>query len=158
MKKLKLFLDTSVISHLDAQDAPEKMQDTHELWSEIKRGTYDVIISDIVIEEVMRCPQPKLDVLLGFLAEIEYQRIDTDDEMEEIASQIITLGILKEKNRDDCMHISAAVASGCDFLVSWNFKHMVNVKTIRGVRAVTNLLGYNNIDIVQPTMLVEQED
>lgn len=156
MKKLKLFLDTSIISHLDAPDTPEKMQDTRTLWSEIKCGVYDIVISDIVIEEIMRCTQPKLDTLLEFLAEIEYQRIDSNDEIEEIAAQIIRLGILKEKSRDDCMHIGAAVASGCDYLVSWNFKHMVNVTTIKGVRAVTNLLGYNSIDIIQPTMLIEK--
>jgi predicted nucleic acid-binding protein len=158
LKRLKLFLDTSVISHLDAPDTPEKMQDTHRLWDEIKSGVYDIVISDIVIEEIMRCPQPKLDILLGFLAEIEYRRIDSNDEIEAIAAQIIRLEILKEKSRDDCMHIGAAVASGCDYLVSWNFKHMVNVKTIKGVRAVSNILGYNSIDIVQPTMLVERED
>ena len=156
MNKLKLFIDTSVISHLDALDAPEKMQDTHRLWDEIKTGLYDILISDIVIDEIICCPQPKLDKLLGYLAEIEYKRIDSNNEIEEIASQIIKLKILKEKSRDDCMHIGAAIAGKCDYLVSWNFKHMVNVKTIKGARAVTNLLGYNSIDIVQPTMLVEK--
>lgn len=106
----------------------------------------------------MRWTQPKLNMLLGFLAEINYQRVDSNDEIEEVAEQIIKLKILKEKSRDDCMHISAAVVCACDYLVSWNFKHMVNVKTIKGVRAVTNLFGYNNIDIIQPTMLVEKED
>ncbi len=158
MKKLKLFLDTSVISHLDAPETPDKMRDTKKLWDEIKSGAYDIIVSDIVIEEIMRCPQPKRDTLLGFLAEIEYQRVDSNDEIEEIAAQILRLQILKEKSRDDCMHIGTAVFCGCDYLVSWNFKHMVNVKTIKGVRAVTNLLGYNGIDIIQPTMLVEKED
>ena len=134
------------------------MRDTHKLWDEIKNGVYDIIFSDIVIEEIMRCPQPKLDKLLGFLAEIEYQRIDSNDEIEEIAAQIIRLKILKEKSIDDCMHIGTAIVSGCDYLISWNFKHMVNVKTIKGVRAITNLLGYNSIDIIQPTMLVEMED
>ncbi|MCL2089156.1 MAG: PIN domain-containing protein [Oscillospiraceae bacterium] len=156
MNKTRLFIDTSVISHLDAPDTPDKMQDTHKLWDEIKTGVYDILISDIVIEEIARCSQPKLDKLLGYLAEIEYQRIDSNDEIEEIAAQIIELKILKEKSRDDCMHIGAAIAGKCDYLVSWNFKHMVNVKTIKGVRAVTNLLGYNNIDIIQPTMLVEK--
>ncbi|MDR3020616.1 MAG: hypothetical protein LBU66_06910 [Treponema sp.] len=72
--------------------------------------------------------------------------------------EIIRLGILKEKDRDDCVHIGTAIVSQCDYIVSWNFKHMVNVKTIKGVRAITNLHGYSNVDIVQPTMLVEKED
>jgi predicted nucleic acid-binding protein len=158
MKRVKLFLDTSFLSHLDAPDTPDKMNETHKLWNEVKLGLYDAVISDIVIEEISRCAEPKLSVILDYLSEIEYQRVDANDEIEKIATQIISLGILKEKSRDDCMHIGAAVASGCDYIVSWNFKHLVNVKTIKGVRAITNLLGYNNIDIVQPTMLVEKED
>ena len=38
-----------------------------------------------------------------------------------------------------------------------NFKHLVNVKTIRGVRAISNIEGYKNIDIIQPAALVEEE-
>ena len=158
VKKLKLYLDTSVVSHLDAPDTPEKMQDTLRLWDEIKAGVYDIIISDIVIDEITHCAQPKREILFEYLAEIDYLRVDGNDEIEEIAEQLIRLGILKAKCRDDCMHIGTAVASQCDYIVSWNFKHMVNVKTIKGVRAITNLYGYNNIDIVQPTMLVEKED
>ena len=158
MKKLKLFLDTSIISHLFAEDAPDKMADTLKLWEEIKTGIYDVIISDVAIQEILRCPEPKQSILFEHLAEIDYQQIEITNEINSITSQIIKLGILKEKNRDDCLHIATAVANQCDYILSWNFKHMVNVKTIKGVRAITNLCGYNNIDIIQPTMLVEQED
>jgi hypothetical protein len=35
---------------------------------------------------------------------------------------------------------------------------MVNIKTIKGVRAITNLGNYGNIDIVAPTTLLESED
>ena len=158
MKKIKLYLDTSVISHLFAEDTPDKMADTLKLWEEIKTGLYDVSISDVVFEEIMRCPEPKQSRLFEHLAEIEYHRNEVTNEINTIASQIIKLGILKEKNRDDCLHIATAVAGQCDYILSWNFKHMVNVKTIKGVRAITNLCGYNNIDIIQPTMLVEKED
>ena len=32
MRKLKVYLDTSVISHLAQEDVPEKMTDTLKLW------------------------------------------------------------------------------------------------------------------------------
>ena len=158
LKKIKIYLDTSVISHLFADDALEKMYDTKRLWDELKTELYDVVISDVVIEEILRCPEPKQNILFEHLAEIKYHREEITDEINTIASQIIKLGILREKNRDDCLHIATAVATGCDYILSWNFKHMVNVKTIKGVRAITNLCGYNNVDIIQPTMLVEKED
>ena len=158
MKKVKLYIDTSVISHLFVEDMPDRMADTQKLWGEIKAGLYDIVISDVVIEEVMRCPEPKRSILIERLAEINYSREEITDEIDSIASQIIKLGILKEKSRDDCLHIATAVVKQCDYILSWNFKHMVNVKTIKGVRAIINLCGYSNIDIIQPTMLVEKGD
>lgn len=51
MRKLKIYLDTSVISHLDAPDTPEKMADTLKLWEGIKRGEYEVYVSYMTIDE-----------------------------------------------------------------------------------------------------------
>ena len=45
MKKLKLYLDTSVISHLDAPDTPEKMADTLALWEDLKsRSDIEIVM------------------------------------------------------------------------------------------------------------------
>jgi hypothetical protein len=44
MKRIKIYLDTSVISYLDQQDAPERMADTHVLWNRIKAGAYEAVI------------------------------------------------------------------------------------------------------------------
>ena len=75
--------------------------------------------------------------------------------MSEVAKQLVEMKILTEKSYDDCQHIAAAVVSGCDCIVSWNFKHIVNIKTIRGVRAITNLKGYKPIEILNPSVLLE---
>lgn len=50
--KQRIYLDTSVISFLKAEDSPEKMHDTVLLWDDIKNNTYDVIISDLTIKEI----------------------------------------------------------------------------------------------------------
>ncbi len=75
----------------------------------------------------------------------------------ELAQKIIDIGILRPKSLDDCQHIAAAVVNACDCIISWNFKHIVNIKTIRGVRAITNLEGYKEIDIINPSVLLESE-
>ena len=41
---------------------------------------------------------------------------------------------MKQKSFDDCQHIAAALLAGCVIIISWNFKHIVNVKTVRGVK------------------------
>jgi predicted nucleic acid-binding protein len=52
MKKLKIYLDTSVISRLDQQEQPERMAESHKLWDMIKVGKFEVVISDVTITGV----------------------------------------------------------------------------------------------------------
>ena len=71
-------------------------------------------------------------IVLNYLYDMEYNVIETNDSIVELADKIIDFGILKQKNMDDCKHIAAAILAGCDIITSWNFKHIVNVKTVRG--------------------------
>ena len=159
MKKLRLYLDTSVISYLDQQDAPERMAETRKLWEKIKADEYEAVISDIDFIEIEKCNETKKRTLLGYLKEIDYTVVEAqgDAQVAAIASGIISLGILRQKSFDDCQHIAAAIISRCDAIVSWNFKHMVNIRTIKGVRAITTLEGYKDIVILDPFALIGGE-
>jgi predicted nucleic acid-binding protein len=159
VKKLRVYLDTSVISHLDQQDAPALMAETHRLWEKIKAGEYEVVISDVDFIEIEKCNEAKRNTLLYYLKEIEYAVIEVqgDEQAARIANRIIELGILRQKSFDDCQHIAAAIMSGSDVIVSWNFKHMVNIRTIKGVRAITALEGSKDILILDPFSLIGGE-
>ena len=158
MRKIKVYLDTSVISHLLQEDVPEKMADTQKLWNMFKAGIYDVCLSTLTLEEVADCPEPKQSKLRQYLADINFSVIEITDDALDVADQIIDMGILTKKSYDDCQHIGAAVVNECDCIVSWNFKHIVNIKTIRGVRAITNLKGYKPIEILNPSVLLEESE
>ena len=158
MNKMKIYLDTSVISHLKQDDAPDKMRDTLMLWDEIIRGDYDVYISDVAIEEIMNASEPKRSIILNHLKEINYNALVVDDEIETYARKLIEIGVLTAKSIDDCRHIGAAVINGCGMILSWNFSHIVRVKTINGVKYVNSLLGYNEVGIYSPSMIVKRGD
>lgn len=158
MRKLKVYLDTSVVSYLYQLDTPEKMKDTLELWEQFRRGRYEVYISDIVLDEISGCNQEKLDILLGYLRQIPYSLVQTDEDTVELAEKFIDFGILKKKSFDDCRHIATAIMAGCDIITSWNFKHIVNVKTVRGVKTITTLEGYKDLLIYPPSVLLEGDD
>lgn len=64
----------------------------------------------------------------------------------------------KEKSFDDCQHIAAAILAGCDIIISWNFKHIVNVKTVKSVKVITTLEGYKDLLIYPPSVLLEEGD
>ena len=158
MKKLKIYFDTSVVSHLDQQDAPEKMAETRKLWERAKTGDFDVVLSNVNFEEILDCTSEKQNVLMNYLAQIEYKRVTVSDDLLRVADKVIDLGILKQKSYDDCQHIAAAIVSGCDAIVSWNFKHFVNHKTMQGVKAISALEGRSDLLIYTPPALLGGED
>lgn len=155
MKKLKVYLDTSVISYLYQNDAPEKMADTLALWDLFEKEIYEIYISDVVLEEIYHCNEHKLNVLLDYLDRVKINVLKTDKNTMALAEKFIDFGILKKKSLDDCQHISAAILGGCDIITSWNFKHIVNIKTAKGVKVITTLEGYKDILIYPPSALLE---
>ncbi|MDR0951750.1 MAG: PIN domain-containing protein [Oscillospiraceae bacterium] len=160
MPKKRIYLDTSVISYLRQEDAPEKMAETLEFWEILKTGKYEVYISDVTIFELSKCLEPRRAELLALLSKIDYNEIETKDhaDITELSIAIAKQKLLPERSVNDRLHIAAAILSGCNILVSWNFKHLVNVKTIDGVRMISIANNLNPVDIYSPTMLFERSD
>lgn len=52
---------------------------------------------------------------------------------------------MKRKSYDGYRHIAAAIFVECDFIISWNFKHIVKVKTIQGIKAITKIFARNRM-------------
>ena len=147
-----------MISFLKAEDSPEKMHDTVLLWDDIKNNTYDVIISDLTIKEIEQGPEPKRTYMLNELRKIEMTVVQIENDVDELSKDFIDAGILKEKSFDDCRHIATAIMAQCDIIVSWNFKHIVNDKTIDGIKRITNIRNLPEIKIYCPSMLIGGSD
>jgi len=156
--KIKIYLDTSIISHLQAPDVPERMTDTLRLWEDLKAGIYEVVISDVTIGEINDCPEPKRSFMLNELKKIPITVIEAEKKVEELSQEFIRLGILKEKSIDDCMHIATALLAKCDVIVSWNFKHIVNDKTIEGVKTISVKRNDKQNKIYCPSILIGGND
>ena len=140
---------------MQQEDVPEKMRETRELWQQFKvREDVEIIISDVVIKEILQCKEPKRSFMLKKLAQIDYTFVHTTDDEENLANIYIQNVILKEKSLDDLTHIATAALNGCRYIVSWNFKHFVNPKTIDTVNAANLLLGLPQMSIFSPTMML----
>jgi len=160
MKKLKLYLDASAIGYLDETTSRKEMNDMQTLWEQIKQGRYDVTLSEVTLEEISAIQdKDKLNKLEVYLSEINYTTIETDPEIERVADLVkVNKLLISDKHQNDRLHIGCAVVHGCDVLVSYNFRHLVNVRVIKGVRGISNLTGYGNIDIMPAAMVVMEED
>jgi len=157
MKKLKLYLDTSVMSHLFADDTPDKMADTSKLWESFVSEEYELFISNVVVDEISKFPEPKRRQMLEKMALTKLHILPDTVETKDLALAYIENAVLKEKSFDDCQHIAYAVINHCDAIVSWNFKHLVNFKVIDKVRIVNAINRYKSISIISPTMLIAKE-
>ena len=115
------------------------MTDTGQLWEMFREEKYDVYLFTVTLEEIENCPETKRSRLSDCLEQINYTSVRINSSVAEIAEQIIEMGILTKKSYDVCQHIRAAIISKCDCIISWNFKHIVKIKTIRGIRTKTNL-------------------
>ena len=128
-----------------------------QLWELIKRGEYEASISSVVVDELMANNNTeKRDVLLDYLKQIDFDIINITDEVHTTAEAVVKNGIVSDKNYNDSLHIACAISNGCDCLISYNYKHLVNIKTIKGARAISNLRGYGNIDIVSAIALIQK--
>lgn len=158
-KKIRIYLDTSVISYLDQKDSPLKMQETQEVWEILKSDNYEVVVSSIALVEISECSKEKVEKLTEYLSEIDYIDYYADKDTEELANLVIQENILKPKSRDDALHIASAILSDSDIILSWNFKHLVNIETINGVRKICFNRNFNKIiDIYSPNILLKKED
>ncbi len=73
--------------------------------------------------------------------------IEANEEAVELATQYILEKVVGQTSLPDCLHIAIATINRADFLISWNFKHIVNVQRIRGYNAINIKNGYKQIEI-----------
>lgn len=150
---MKLYLETSVLNFLFASDAPEKMEITHEFFR--KLGDNEVFISELVLEEIEKSPEPKRILLRGVVNAYKLRAVKITGDAEELARKYVSEGIIPDKYYNDALHIALTTLYEMDVIVSWNMKHIVKLKTLAGVRDVNEKLNYKGILICTPEEAIE---
>ena len=158
MRKLKLYLDTSVISYLFAEDAKEKMEITRTFWEKVVNEEYQIYLSREVLREINNCSQPKRSSMLRKLREINFKLLEDCTEVEKLSIEYIKNKFLPKSSHVDTKHIAHAVISKCDFLISWNFKHLVNNKMENNIKKINVISNYKEIGIASPSIIIERND
>jgi hypothetical protein len=84
--------------------------------------------------------------------------IDITKESVDLATEYITEKVVGPTSFADCLHIALATINRADFLVSWNFKHIVNLERIRGYNSINIKNGYQQLEIHSPREFEKYED
>ncbi|TAE38123.1 MAG: PIN domain protein [Sphingobacteriales bacterium] len=144
--KQRIYIDTSVVGgYFD----DEFSADTIPFFSRVKNGEITIIVSDILEAELLRAPD-FVRVLLTNMPEIQIEKIKLSREAIELADKYIEAKVVGKTSRADCQHIAIATLCNADVLISWNFKHIVNLDRIRGYNAINYQNGHKMIEIRTP--------
>ncbi len=118
----------------------------------IAKGTY---ISDEVVREISRAPEPRKSQLESLLKKNAPFLLEIDNEVEELAERYIKEGVIPKRYRGDALHIAVSVVNEIEVIISWNFEHIVKLKTRIMVNGINRLLGYHDIEICSREEVVE---
>jgi len=157
MKKFSLYLETSFFNFVFADDAPEKTDDTLELLLEIARDKYVAYTSLITMEELNRAQDPKRSKMIGLIRDYKISVVEETAESVELAKLYVAEKMIPEKYFDDARHIALASIYQYNVIVSWNFKHIVKLKTRLQTNAINAREGYINIEICSPSEVIDNE-
>ncbi|HPI19267.1 MAG TPA: type II toxin-antitoxin system VapC family toxin [Candidatus Kapabacteria bacterium] len=159
-RKLKIYLDTSVINFLFADDAPEKKEVTIDFF-ENYLNEYEVYISQVVIDEINQTNniQRKNDLLEKInYYKLKFIPIGINEEVIRLASIYLENKVLPEKSYTDSLHIALSVVNEIDILLSWNYKHMANINRKRKINLISNKENYTkNLEIITPYEVLDYE-
>lgn len=145
MKRLKIYIDTSIINFLFADDSPEKQKITEEFFKEwVVKGKFIVYISNVVIEEIEKTKDlTKKEMLLEIVSEYNLKLFPLTEEAIDLSNKYLYKRIIPKKKVEDARHLAIATTNECDCLVSWNYKHLVNINKEKKIMMVNFEEGYN---------------
>ena len=152
--KQRIYIDTSVVGgYFDS----EFKSDTIPLINEVKKGLVTFLVSDLLEAELLRAPSFVREVL-DAIPSAHIEKIRLTPEAILLADKYIEAKVVGMTSRADCQHIAMATIQNADVLVSWNFKHIVNLERIRGYNGINFQLGYKMIEIRTPKEILNYEN
>ena len=154
MKRFRVYADTSVFGGCFDDEFAEESK---LFFADIKAGKFVLAISATTLGELERAP----DYVQSVLAELPSEQVEVIEYCDEIArlrDAYLEARIVDSENKADAEHIASASIADVDFVVSWNFKHIVHYEKISGYQAVNLMNGYKEIRIYSPKEVVGNDE
>jgi predicted nucleic acid-binding protein len=157
--KAKLYLETTIPSYLVGRPSRDLLVAAHRQitrdWWESRRAEFDLYVSELVIQEV-RAGNPQLaSSRLEILAHVPVLAVS--DEILKLAEDLITKGPIPRKAAGDAAHIAIATVYGCEYLLTWNCRHIANAELHRAIRRVVEQYGYETPSLCTPEELMGEQ-
>ncbi|HGJ67083.1 TPA: hypothetical protein ENS27_17115 [bacterium] len=158
MKKLKLYIETSVWNFCFADDAPEKKDITLKFFEKVKAGDYEIFVSDVVFQEIGKADYEKGIILSELIDQFNPQKLIINELVYNLARGYIIEGILTINSIDDATHAALATVYEMDALISWNLKHLANLQRMERINEVNMKYGYTKrLELITPMEVSDAE-
>ena len=152
--RLRVYIDTSVIGGCFDREFNEW---SNLLFDEFRNGKKIAVLSDITFDE-LELAGKEIKNVVNRIPEKYREYLIQNEEVIELAEKYITDGAVTMKFFEDALHIAIATINKVDVLVSWNFKHIVNINRIRLYNSVNLKSGYSMIDIRSPREILTEKE
>ena len=154
-----IYVETSVWSHVFAEDAPDRRAETMLFLRKAPSMGHALFISDVVVREIARAPRELARRLLRLVDKHAPQVLDFGDEAARLAERFLELNVVPPSKTEDAQHVAVAVVNALDVLVSWNYRHLVNIRRVEAFRHASALCGYYSPPhiVTPPEVLYERE-
>jgi len=151
--KTRIYVDTSVIGGCEDE---EWRKQSIRLMECFVRGEHVLVLSDLTVQELSAAPKEVRGRLAG-VPEGHIEALQLDTEARELAEAYISAGVISGTMRADAQHIAMATLARVDVLVSWNFKHIVNLHRIHGYNSVNLRRDCPTLEIRSPREVLGDE-
>ena len=153
MKRLLIYVDASVIGGCEDE---EFASHSRALWDQFVRGEHTMVLSAHTLRELLGAPE-RVQERINEVPEAHVLVLVDSGEAEELAETYIERGCVGPGSRADALHVALATVGRVDVLVSWNFKHIVNLGRIRLFNSVNLVQGYGAIEIRTPQEVLDHD-
>ncbi len=150
----RIYIDTSVFGGYFDEEFAEH---TIPLFDRLRNDEFTLLFSTVTQDELEAAPN-KVKALVKSIKSELTEFLDITDEAVDLATEYITEKVVGQTSYADCLHIALATINRADFLISWNFKHIVNVERIRGYNSINIKNGYKLLEIRSPREFEKYED
>ena len=156
MRIPKIYLETSVLNFVFADDSPDKKADTIKLFKMIEMGRFIPYTSNHVKDEIDNTPDlEKRYDMNRLITENSTEVLPDTGEIADLADEYVKEGVIPEKYRTDALHIATATFYELDMIISWNFEHIVKRKTIMKTEEINLRNGYKKVWIYSPSEVIK---
>ncbi|MBC6399957.1 MAG: type II toxin-antitoxin system VapC family toxin [Ekhidna sp.] len=150
----RLYFDTSVFGGVfDA----EFQFETRRLFNMVINGRIKCVYSDLTLSELENAPETVKNFFRN-LPTVKLEKVEITEAGKLLAQKYISEKVIGSTGFDDCLHIATATLNKVDYLISWNFRHIVNVFRIRGYNSINIREGHSQLDIRSPKEIIDYEN